>query len=96
MRARVIEVTGYVPAIMSMYMTGKNVDEERLNHIRFHVEQSTDRWGRVINPTKEFNDYMDKVMKYGVKHEHETIMDFINIAVFIEGLHRGAQDCFLN
>jgi hypothetical protein len=96
MRARVIEVTGYVPAIMSLYMTGKNVDEERLNDIRYHVEQSIDRWGRVVNPTNEFNNYMDKVIKYGVKYEHETILDFIKIVVFMEGIHRGAQDCFLN
>lgn len=92
MGAQIIEISGYVPAIMSMYMTGKNVDTARLNDIRYHVGMSTDRWGRVCNPTAEFNSYMDRVIKYGVMHEHETILDFIKISVFMEDLHRGAQD----
>lgn len=92
MKAQVIEVTGYVPAIASLYVTKRNLDQARLEDIKYHVAVSTDRWGRVINPTKEFNEYMDKVIKYGVRFEHEKILEFIKIVVFMEGLHRGGQD----
>lgn len=95
MKAQVVEISGYLPAIMSLYMTGKNCTLERLDDIRFNIGTSTTKWGFVTeNCTREFKAYMDKVIKYGVKFEHEAILDFIKISVFTEGLHRGAQDDF--
>jgi hypothetical protein len=92
MNIEIVEITGYVPAIASMYITNKNLDIGRLNDIKDVVSAATDRWGKVINSSPEFRGYMDKLSKYGIKHEHETILDFIKISVFMEELHRGAQD----
>lgn len=107
MRAEVVEISGYLPAIVSLYVTGKNVNAERINNIKDAVTASTDRWGFVYNSPKnielieehefdkyEFNKYMEKIIKYGIKYEHETILDFIKISVLTDGLHRGAQDDF--
>lgn len=96
MKAQIIEISGYAGAFMSLYMTGKNVDSKRLDHIQATIEGATNRWGFFDKPEsvhgKDFIEYMDKVIKYGIKHEHETILDFIKVTIFMEDLHRGAQD----
>ena len=99
MKATVVEISGYVPAIMSLYMTGRNVDEERLSDIIETVDLCTNRRGFVNTASHpddytNFSNYMSKVIKYGIIHEHETILDFIKISVFVEGMHRGAGDDF--
>jgi len=81
---------------MSLYMTGKNVDDKRLEDILNTIEGATNRWGFVKDmDTPEaaaFKGYMDKIVKYGIAHEHETILDFIKVTIFMEDLHRGALD----
>lgn len=96
MNVEIVEITGYVPAIASMYITNKNLDSGRLKDIQDVVLAATDRWGRVVDPSPEFTEYMTKLIKYGIKHEHKTILDFLKISIFMEDLHRGAQDCSLN
>lgn len=91
---RILSISGYQEAIASLYVTNKNLNTEKLNEIRLDVEESTDRWGKVINPTYGFSKGMDNIIKYGIKHEHETILDFIKISVFMEDIHRGAADDF--
>jgi hypothetical protein len=107
MKATVVEISGYVPAFIAMYTTGKNVDEERLDDILETVRQSCTFNGFRCDITEalpehvkaknrehltKFDGYMDKLMKYGIAHEHETLLDFIKISIFMEDLHRGAQD----
>jgi hypothetical protein len=102
MKAQVIEISGYTGAFMSLYMTGKNVDEARLKDILNTISCCTDRYGCLIDDNEyvmnkeeefdKFSSYMDKVIKYGIQHEHETLLDFIKITIFMQDLHRGAMD----
>lgn len=97
MGAQVLEITGYVPAFLSLYMTGKNVDGARLEDVLSTVEKATNRWGFLNEDAPEeikqkFMRYMDLLIKYGIKKEHETLLDYIKIVVFMQDLHRGAQD----
>ncbi len=95
MNVEVLEISGYVPAICSLYMTNRNLDEERLNDIIATVDRATDKRGFIIpdSPYKEkLYDYLFKAIQYGIKCGHHQILKFIDVTVYMQGLHRGAQD----
>ncbi|GEM_PF-835032 len=95
MEVKVIEISGYIPSFVSLFLTQKNCTPERVKDIIEVVTNATDKQGFVIKDSEyydRFNDYMSKVIKYGVQYEHETILDFIKVSILMFGLHRGAQD----
>lgn len=103
MKATVMEISGYLPAFMSLYVTNKNCDRQRIIDIKDNILISVCPFGFCGNVPENsvtrpyfnaFNEYLEKVMKYGIAHGHETLLDFIKISIFTEGLHRGAVDDF--
>ena len=96
MKINIVEISGYISAICAMYMTNRNLTAERKGHIIDVVEKATNRYG-FIKPDeseekKEFLNYMEKTITYGIKHEHHQILKFIDVHIHMEGLHRAAQD----
>ena len=43
-----------------------------------------------VSLAEKFNSYMEKLLKYGVKHT--TLLRFIDMSFTVEGLHRAGQD----
>jgi hypothetical protein len=95
MRVKVVEISGYVPAFISLFMTNRNLTDQKLADITEIVDYSTDSRGFFV-PTSpyatEFLDLLNKTITYGIKSEHHQILKFIDISIYMEGLHRGAQD----
>jgi len=96
MEVNIVEISGYVTAICSMYMTNRNLPPERKEHIIEVVEKATNRYGFINkkNSTEKnvFLAYLEKTITYGIKHEHHQILKFIDVHIHMEGLHRAAQD----
>lgn len=95
MRSEIVEISGYIGAFSALYMTKKNCTAERMANIIEVVSGATTRQGFLIedSPYKDrFLKYLDNIIKYGMQHKHETLLDFIKITVVMKGLHRGAQD----
>ena len=95
MQVKVLEISGYVPAIAAMYMTNRNLTPEKLQHIIDTVDACTDMRGFVSDTcpqVDEFYDYLLKTINYGIKSGHHQILKFIDITIHMDGLHRGAQD----
>jgi hypothetical protein len=94
MKSQVIEISGYRGAFTALYMTKKNCTPERLADIE-EALLAVDNRGFLIedSPYKEkFFGYMNSIIKYGIREEHETLLDYIDITTITFGLHRGAQD----
>lgn len=83
-------IRGIDDAMISLYMSKGNYDNDKDFLIRETVKASTNSRGFIEKPTRYFNDLYEKVLKYGVMHT--TILRFIDFSFVVEGLHRGAQD----
>lgn len=107
MKAQVVEISGYIPAFISLYMTNKKADDERLDDIIRTVSNCVNSQGFVtcdgtILMSKQeeyakFFEYLTKVLKYGIKNDfgkegHGSLLDFIKISIVMNDLHRGAMD----
>lgn len=95
------EITGLADAFTSMYMTKRNWTREKEVEIRKTVERVTGRNGYLMPPNhpalgniskdlESYNDWMDKLLKFGVKHI--TLLRYIYFSITVEGLHRAGQD----
>ena len=89
MEVNIVEISGYVTAICSMYMTNRNLPPERKEHIIEVVEKATNRYGFINkkNSTEKnaFLAYLEKTITYGIKHEHHQILKFIDVHIHMEG-----------
>lgn len=98
MKVYVNEISGIADAIVSMFMSKRTWSREYEMEIRGICEKVLDRNGKLkennVDYTdkdiEKFNEWMDKLIKWGWKHI--TMLRFIDISVTVEGLHRAGQD----
>ena len=100
MKVYLNKVDGIADAIVSMYFSKRSWTREKEEEIRTTVFESLcmvdgfyDEEGYAFMTNYEagnFNDYMDKLCKWGKKHV--TMLRFIDFSITVEDIHRGAQD----
>jgi len=94
-------IDGIDDAIVSMLFSKRSWTKETENRIRNINRMVNEPIGRYIPQDsvfasqneklyEEYNDYLDKVLKWGTKHI--TLLKFIDISVTVEGIHRAGQD----
>lgn len=93
------KITGLDDAMVSLLMSKRSYTREKEIEIRKMVEKHTDKNGKVVpcddwtpEVKPDFDTWMDKLIKYGVKHGHTTLLRFIDLSFVVEGLHRAGQD----
>lgn len=87
------KITGIDDAITTMYFSKRSWTRDKEETIRDVVFNSTcliDGSYYDIGNNDEFEDYMNKLCKWGVRHA--TMLRFIDLSVTVDGLHRGGQD----
>ena len=102
MKVNIIEIAGLAPAIKALYISKRTLNEQIANEIDNTIWSVTDNkeflkeFAHVDHPEEfgRFNDYMEKIVKWGIRYDHASLLDFIQIYTHIEGLHRGAGDDF--
>lgn len=97
MYAEVAKISGIDDAIIAMLYSKKSITPDKSREIRELVARVTDSNGFMRSDVSTedeiaFIEYLNKVMKYGIQFEHETLLSFIDITVQIWGLHRAGQD----
>lgn len=102
MKVNILEIAGLPQAIKALYISKLTLNDEISNEIDEVIEGVTDRNGFIKSDSKvskdnynKFEDYMNKIIKWGIQYDHASLLDFIQIYTHVEGLHRGAgDDCF--
>lgn len=102
MRVWVNEITGFGDAFTSLLMSKRTWTREKEEELRtltyrvngIHGERipsaAADGTFNKKECLKEYDKWMQKLLKFGV--HHITMLRFIDISVTVEGLHRGGQD----
>ena len=95
MKVYVNSITGIDDAIVTMFLSKHTLTKELEDHIREVCANVLDRKGRYANNCskedfEEFNDWLLKLTKWGIKHI--TMLRFIDISCTVYGLHRAGQD----
>ena len=87
-------ISGIDDAIVSMFISKRHIDRETELDIRNIVEACTTRHGfrhwYDEKYSKDFDEYMEKLCKWGKKHT--TMLRFIDLSFMVYDLHRGGQD----
>ncbi len=101
MKVNILEIAGLPQAIKALYISKLTLNDEISNEIDEVIEGVTDRNGFIKSDSKvskdnynKFEDYMNKIIKWGIQYDHSSLLDFIQIYTHVEGLHRGAGDDF--
>ena len=95
MNVYVNEITGTADAITTMYFSRGTWTRELEMDIRDTCNRVLDRTGSVYEDldatdSEKFNEWIRKLMKYGV--HHTTMLRYIDFSITVEGLHRAGQD----
>lgn len=94
MKVYLNKITGIDDAIVSMYFSKRSWNRGMETHIREVTKAILNSdgvyfpWPR--DKTKEFDEWMDKLIKIGTKHI--TLLRFIDFSFTVEGIHRAGQD----
>ena len=94
-------IDGIDDAIVSMLFSKRSWTKETENRIRNINRMVNEPIGRYIPQDSEFasqneklyeeyNDYLEKLLKWGTIHP--TLLRFIDLSITVEGLHRAGQD----
>lgn len=84
-------VDGIADAITSMYFSKRSWTRDVELCIRDCVDNNTNYDGFCHrNTDDEFNNYMNKLCKFGKKHI--TMLRFIDFSITVENIHRAGQD----
>jgi thymidylate synthase ThyX len=94
MKVYLNKITGIDDAMVSMLMSKRSYTRAKEEEIRAMVVNNTNWYGGLVHGTDydKFSMWMDKLIKYGVKEGHTTLLRFIDISFTVEGLHRAGQD----
>ena len=99
MEVYINEVRGLADCICSLYLSKRNIDREKEEHIRSVVQSMLDENGMVkLTPDtssetiKEFNTYIERARKWG--SQHHTLLKYMDFSSSVYGLHRAGQDDF--
>ncbi len=93
------KISGIDDAIVSMYMSKRTWTRLLECEIRATCNELLSSKGEYLSKgekfyppgaIKRFQDYMDKLTKWG--QEHITMLRFIEFSITVEGLHRAGQD----
>jgi len=87
-------ITGVDDALVSLLLSKRSWTREKELHIRRMVRNCLTEDGFLNTEDKDFLGRIDRLIKYGVKEGHTTLLRFIDLSYTVEGLHRGAQDDF--
>ncbi|EML6501689.1 FAD-dependent thymidylate synthase [Clostridioides difficile] len=96
MKVYLNEITGIDDAIVSMFMSKRSWTREKELEIRRICNKVLDNRGKLIisdrlsSELKQFNKWMDSLVKWG--WTHTTMLRFIDMSITVEGLHRAGQD----
>lgn len=97
MKVYINQIAGIDDAIVSMYMSKRSWTREMEEHIREVCARVQNPNGSVKPESEvaaedyaEFNDWLNKVTKWGRKHV--TMLRFVDFSITVEGLHRAGQD----
>ena len=97
MKTYLNQISGIDDAIVSMFMSKRSWTREKELHIRevCRTVLRPDGGLKDYDETQaaafaEFDDWLDKLTKWGWKHT--TMLRFIDMSVTVEGLHRAGQD----
>lgn len=96
MKVYLNEITGIDDAIVSMFMSKRSWTREKELEIRRICDKVLDNRGKLIisdrlsSELKQFNKWMDSLVKWG--WTHTTMLRFIDMSITVEGLHRAGQD----
>jgi predicted transcriptional regulator len=95
MQVYVNEINGIADAVVSLYLSKRNIDREKEVHIRKLAKAFPDLQYNELEPKEDYDELMEllsKVKKYGTNHT--TLLRFVDISCSVYSLHRGAQDDF--
>lgn len=99
MEVYINEVRGLTDCICSLYLSKRNIDREKEEHIRKVVNSMLDSDGKVrltvdtdSETIAEFTKYIKAVQKWG--SQHHTLLKYMDFSSSVYGLHRGGQDDF--
>ena len=100
MKVYLNSITGIDDAIVALHMSKrswtKELDTKIRKTVQTFINPKNGYMGNLPASTaevalvKKFNSYMEKLLKYGVKHT--TLLRFIDMSFNVEGLHRAGQD----
>lgn len=91
MKANVISIDGIDAAIISLMMSKRSYTQEKADNIMSLVRRYN-RCQLDEEASTELQSHLKKLVKYGLKMGHETLLRFIDLTCIVEGLHRGGQD----
>lgn len=95
MEVYINEINGLGDAIATLYLSKRNIDRDKEEHIRNLVKAFPDLQYNDLEPKEDYDELMElvsKVKKHGI--HHTTLLRFVDISCSVYGLHRGAQDDF--
>lgn len=99
MNVYVNKINGIDDAIVSMFMSkrtwSRELEEDVRNVCEFVLNRNGGIYGDLLKlpynaDYKKFEDWMDKLLKWGAKHI--TMLRFIEFSITVEKLHRAGQD----
>ena len=104
MEAYLNRIDGLDDAILSMYLSKRNLTREAEQDIRRMVMENTATGmnrcfndqkmvhpaGALVSVSPDLQDYLEKLFKWGT--QHITMLRFIDLSFSVYGMHRGGQD----
>lgn len=106
MKAFLNRIDGLDDAIITMYLSKRNLTRQLEMEIRHEVMKNsacsafdvfsdvhddvTVPMGTLLHMTPKLRDYLEKLFKWGT--QHMTMLRFIDLSFSVYGLHRGGQD----
>ncbi|MCM1220476.1 MAG: FAD-dependent thymidylate synthase [Lachnospiraceae bacterium] len=90
MNVYVNKITGLDDAIVSMYMSKRSWNLKLEQSIRELYDDVTDSDGTIIAFDSQFEEWVRKLLNYGINHT--TLLRFIDFSITVEGIHRAGQD----
>lgn len=94
MKVYLNNIRGVEDALTSLYMSKRSWTREKEEEVRKMIKESITPEGFLNTNDPEVLKQIDKLITYGVKHGHTTLLRYIDLSFTVEGLHRGAQDDF--
>jgi hypothetical protein len=89
------KITVIDEALVSMLMSKQSWTRLREMDIREMVQKNTTSTGCLLSHSDpNFLNQLEKLVYYGIRQGHTTLLRFIDISFTVEGLHRGGQDDF--
>ena len=95
MFAKVVSITGFYEAFVSMFMSKRTWTPELDEKIRVICDNVVTKDGKInyyapSDHKEQFSKWLNMLLKMGKRHI--TVLRFIDITIMTEGIHRAGQD----